>query len=260
MAAAERDLDLLIRAVRVAGHIALKYRGGARHWTKGDGSPVSEADLAANASLQEILCGARPDYGWISEENGSEGRERSRAFVVDPIDGTRAYLAGETTWSVVAAVLEDGRPVSAAIYRPFVDTLYCAERGGGALRNGLRVRVSGRCQLSDASVSMPGPLYREGRFKSAGVTRARHVPSLALRLAKVGDGEIDAVISKPGPHHWDLAAADLFVHEAGGTLTNLSGETLDYAAETTSHGAVFAGTPELAQSLRRMASESNATV
>lgn len=260
MAGAERDIDLLIRAVRVAGHIALKYRGGARHWTKGDGSPVSEADLAANASLQDILCGARPDYGWISEENERQGLDRTRAFVVDPIDGTRAYLTGQTEWSVVAAVLEGGRPISAAIYRPYVDTLYCAERGAGALRNGLRVRVSGRCQLSDASVSMPGPLYREGRFKAAGVSRAKHVPSLALRLAKVGDGGMDAVISKPGPHHWDLAAADLFVHEAGGTLTNLSGETLNYAAEQTSHGAVFAGTPELAHTLRRMASESSAPV
>ncbi|WP_226574368.1 inositol monophosphatase family protein [Acuticoccus sediminis] len=255
--AAESDIELLVRAARAAGHVALTFRGAAQSWTKDDGTPVSEADLAANEALRTILMGARPGYGWLSEEDGrASGGPLS--FIVDPIDGTRAYMRGDTYWTVVAAVLDGGRPVAGVIYRPFVDTLYCARLGGGATRNGRPVHVSGRQELRDARVALPGPLYRDGGFETAGVVRAHNVSSLALRLAKAGEGRLDAVITKSGPHHWDLAAADLFVHEAGGTLTNLSGETLDYAAETTSHGAVFAGTPYLAEPLRRMAARHDA--
>lgn len=249
---AESDLELLVRAVRRAGQVALSWRGNARNWAKADGSPVSEADLAANDALQEVLCGARPHYGWLSEENGRKGGG-GRTFVVDPIDGTRAYIRGETTWTVVAAVVEAGRPLAGAIFRPVAGTLYSAARGEGAMRNGRAVQSSRKSDLREARVAMPAPLYRDGEFERAGVERANYISSLALRLAKAGEGRVDAVITKQGPHHWDLAAADLFVHEAGGTLTDLSGETLDYAAETTSHGAIVAGSSALAQSLRRMA-------
>lgn len=246
-------MELLVRAVRTAGHIALTYRGMAKSWTKDDGSPVSEADIAANDSLFEILRGERPDYGWLSEENGAMDGSDARTFVVDPIDGTRAYLRGDTLWTVVAAILDEGRPVAAAIFRPYVDTLYTARRGGGANRNGRPVRVSTRTALDGARVSIPGPVYRDGGFAAAGVERAKNVASIALRLAKAGEGRLDGVVCKPGPHHWDLAAADLFVHEAGGTMTDYSGETLNYAAACTSHGPTVAGPPELAAALRRMA-------
>ncbi|UOM36251.1 3'(2'),5'-bisphosphate nucleotidase CysQ [Acuticoccus sp. I52.16.1] len=250
--AAESDLDLLVRAVRRAGQVALAWRGTARSWSKADGSPVSEADLAANDALQDVLCAARPDYGWLSEENGGKSGS-GRSFVVDPIDGTRAYVAGGSDWTVVAAVLDGGRPVAGAIFRPVVGTLYSAARGGGAMRDGRPAKVSRHAGLQAARVAMPAPLYRDGPFQEAGVERAKYISSMALRLAKAGDGRLDAVITKQGPHHWDLAAADLFVHEAGGTLTDLAGETLDYAAETTSHGAIVAGSPDLSDSLRRLA-------
>ena len=251
--AAEDDLALLTRAVRSAGEVALGYFGKARSWSKDDGTPVSEGDLAANDRLQDILCGARPDYGWISEENERTGHGKAFSFIVDPIDGTRAYMGGKPLWTVVAAVLREGRPVASAIYRPVTDTLYGATLGGGSTRDGRPIRVSGRRELKGGRIAMPAALYHEAGFEAAGLERANWVASLALRLAKAGEGRLDAVITKHGPHHWDLAAADLLVHEAGGTLTTLTGETLNYAAETTSHGPVFAGTPDIADRLRAMA-------
>lgn len=255
------DLAVLIEAVRAAGEEGLRRFGSdVRTWTKDDGSPVSEADLAANETLRAALLGARPHYGWRSEEDGAAAGTDPRTFVVDPIDGTRAYLRKETAWTVVAAIVEAGRPVAAAIYRPMGGALYTAVAGEGAARDGRPLAISSCAGVAGARVAMPGPLYRDCGFKGAGVSRTGSVPSLALRLAKVGEGRIDAVITKPGAHHWDLAAADLIVREAGGTLTGLSGAVLDYAAEDTSHGCVVAGPLSLVEALRRIAAGSEPTV
>ncbi len=102
---------------------------------------------------------------------------------------------------------------------------------------------------------MPGAVYRDAGLREAGVSRADNVASLALRLAKVASGRLDAVLTKPGPHHWDLAAADLIVHEAGGTLGGLDGRTLDYAAPATAHGPTVAGPAALVAALRAHAAE-----
>lgn len=248
----EADLALLIAAVRAAGAAARERFGRTvRVETKADGSPVSEADIAANDVLRTHLCTARRAYGWLSEENGRCGGAGPKTFVVDPIDGTRAYLRGETAWTVVAAVVEAGRPVAAAIFRPVGDTLYAARRGGGARRNGRAIAASAHHAARGARVALPGPLYREGGFREAGVARAGNIPSMALRLAKVAEGRIDAALTKPGAHHWDLAAADLICHEAGATLTGVEGEPLAYDSESTQHGPVLAGPAPLALALRR---------
>ncbi|WP_157961535.1 inositol monophosphatase family protein [Acuticoccus kandeliae] len=250
----EEDLALLREAVQEGGAIATGFFGGSiKQWNKGDGSPVSDADIAVDEILSERLRRARPDYGWISEEIGIAPGMASRAFVVDPIDGTRAFLRGESAWTVVAAVIEDGRPIASVVLRPVTGEFYEARRGHGAYRNGERVSVARRRGLDGAHVSMPGPLFRAAGFRDMGVARAGSVPSLALRLAKVSDGQLDAVITKQGPHHWDLAAADLIVHEAGGTLTSLDGTVPRYDSVVTAHAPVVAGPPDLADRLRRMA-------
>jgi myo-inositol-1(or 4)-monophosphatase len=249
----DAELALLTRSVRAAGERALGYfRTNVRQWAKPDGSPVSDADIAVDEALSAALRSARPHHGWISEELGGVAGS-GRAFVVDPIDGTRAFLAGEEGWTVVAAVVEAGRPLAAAIYRPVRDELYAASLGAGAFRNGERLGTSGRSALAGATVAMPGGLFREAGLKDAGVKRAGWVPSLALRLARVARGMPDAVITKAGPHHWDLAAADLIVHEAGGTITGLAGSVLQYDAIETRHGPVVAGPPALAEALRNRA-------
>lgn len=257
----DSDLAVLSAAVQTAGETALSlFNAPTRTWAKADGSPVSEADLAVDAALSAALMTARPGYGLLSEEHISDTGFEARTFVIDPIDGTRAFLRGERVWSVVAAIIEGGRPVAAAILQPVNGQLYLATAGGGATRNGEPITVSQRTGLAGAQVALPGPLYREGGLGAAGVKRAAAIPSLALRLARVADARLDGVITKPGPHHWDLAAADLIVQEAGGTLTSLAGTVPRYDSFETSHAPVIAAPRSLAEALRSKAAEAFAAV
>ncbi|MEM0906356.1 MAG: 3'(2'),5'-bisphosphate nucleotidase CysQ [Pseudomonadota bacterium] len=250
----DTDTGLLSEAVKAAGEVALRYfKADPKVWTKPDGSPVSEADLAVDAALKSFLSAARPKYGWMSEEHTADIDIAARTFVIDPIDGTRAYLRGEPAWAVVAAVIEVGRPVAAAIYQPADPCLYLATAGGGATRDGLPVRVTDKTTLDGSEIALPGVLYRDGGLHLSGVKRAPALPSLALRLAKVAEGRFDGAITKAGPHHWDLAAADLLLVEAGGTLTNLSGELPRYDSLTTSHPPMVAASREFSQTLCRSA-------
>jgi myo-inositol-1(or 4)-monophosphatase len=118
--------DRLACAVREAGALALQtFRGQLVSWTKGASSPVSEADIAVDALLRERLLSIR-DAGWLSEETEDDPARlrRDEVWVVDPIDGTRAYLAGSPEWVIAAALVRGGRPVVAALYAPVSEELF----------------------------------------------------------------------------------------------------------------------------------------
>ena len=126
----ERDLSILIHAAREAGKIASGYFGGSytQEDKPGGAGPVTEADLAVNVMLEETLRAERPDYGWLSEESEDSATRlrRERLFIVDPLDGTRSFIAGETTWAHSLAIAEEGRVIAAVIYLPMRDRLYAA--------------------------------------------------------------------------------------------------------------------------------------
>ncbi|MEC7962481.1 MAG: inositol monophosphatase family protein, partial [Pseudomonadota bacterium] len=121
------DLDLLIHAARLAGETALKYSGPqAKSWDKpGDLGPVTEADLAVNDVLHRELLGARPDYGWLSEESedGSTRLDQEKLFIVDPIDGTRSFIEGSNAWAHSIAVAQGGEITAAVVLLPAKDRL-----------------------------------------------------------------------------------------------------------------------------------------
>ena len=132
--------DHVAMAVRQAGSLALQtFRGNPKSWIKGKSSPVSEADLAVDALLRERLLALR-DAGWLSEETEDDPARlgRKEVWVVDPIDGTRAYLAGSPDWTISVALVSGGRPVLGALYAPVTDELFLALAGKSATRNGLR--------------------------------------------------------------------------------------------------------------------------
>ena len=247
------DMDLIARAARGGGEIALSYvRTDPRRWPKENDSPVSEADLAVDRHLAEALKAARPDYGWLSEETVDDSSRLAtrRSFVVDPIDGRRVFLAGSGEWTVAIAVVEDGRPVAAALYRPVGNDLYTATLGQGARLNGREVAVSGQPVLSGASVAGPKSITGQGPMMRTGISHAGYIPSLALRLALVAQGLIDAAVVRENACDWDLAAADLLVQEAGGRLEDLEGRPLAYNRASVRHPALVAGPPALAVPLR----------
>jgi myo-inositol-1(or 4)-monophosphatase len=242
--AVDRDgvRDGLTAAVREAGALALRtFRGELKSWIKGQSSPVSEADLAVDALLRQRLLAIR-DVGWLSEETEDDPArlQQAEVWVVDPIDGTRAYLAGQPEWAVSVALVSAGRPVVGALYAPVTDELFLAVAGRGATLNGAPIRASGGDQLAGARFA--GPKRRLDSLSALvpGIDAAPRVPSLALRVARVATGALDGTFAGPNSHDWDLAAADLLVHEAGGMVTTLTGQSLIYNRPDPVHGVLVA--------------------
>ena len=248
----EEDLELLAEAAREAGRLAMGFFGhDPRVWNKENNSPVTEADLALDQYLARELRGARPGYGWLSEETTDDKARLShdRLFVVDPIDGTRAFIRGEMDWSVSVAVVEAGRPIAAALYVPVQEELYLATAGDGARLNGAAIAVNGRSELAGAHVAGPRALRERTALLEAGINQDDPIRSLALRIALVADGRRDAAIATARSHDWDLAAADLLVQEAGGQLTDLDGRALRYNRPDVRHPALIATSPALRDAL-----------
>ena len=147
------DHALLIDAAREAGAIAMNFFGKpVETWEKSPGQPVSAADIAVNRRLAERLRGARPDYGWLSEEDADADKRFATPaqWVVDPIDGTRAFLKQIPEFAVCAALVEDGEPVAGVVYNPAAEELYEATRGGGARLNDRPIAASGETDLARA--------------------------------------------------------------------------------------------------------------
>ena len=230
-------------AVRSAGALALDAsRKPLKTWVKGHDSPVSEADIAVDALLKERLTAILPDAGWLSEETEDDRARLSarRVWIVDPIDGTRAFIAGRADWTVSVALVEQGRPIVAALYAPASEEFFLAVVDGGATRNGGAIRASDGEGLAGARVSGPKRLVD---LAAAAVPDAVVVPrvhSLALRLARVADATLDLAFAGGASHDWDLAAADLLVHEAGGLLTTFEGGELSYNGAVPTHGTLVA--------------------
>lgn len=234
--------DELAAIVREAGALAASTFGGTyRSWTKGGGSPVSEADIAVDDFLRERLPRLVP-AAWLSEETEDDQVRLSsrRLWIVDPIDGTRAYVAGRTDWAVSVALVENGRPVAAALFAPMEDGFYLALAGEGATRDDLPIAASTGAGLDGARVA--GPQRRIDRLAKSEphIIAEPKVHSLALRIARVATGQLDVAFAGPDSHDWDLAAADLLVHEAGGALTTVDGQPVVYNRAEARHGALVA--------------------
>jgi len=229
--------------MREAGALARKTAQSAfRHWTKGeDRSPVSEADIAVNDLLHQRLTALAPGAGWLSEETeGLQDTTHALTWIVDPIDGTRAFISGRADWSISAALVEDGRPLVAALYAPVSEEIFLAARAAGATLNGAPIKARDGDGLHGAKIA--GPKRYLDRFSNLaeGTLAQPKVHSLALRLARVAQGAFDAAFASRGSHDWDLAAADLLVHEAGGALTDFTGRPLKYTGSQAAHGALIA--------------------
>lgn len=239
------DLALLEKTVRAAGAIARRYYGtDYRTWRKEGGSPVTEADIAVNRYLCETLTAARPDYGWLSEESTDDAARLSRArtFVVDPIDGTVAFLKGRPHFTVCAAVVTGGRPVSGAVYNPASEEFYAARAGAGAHCNGLPIHVGSRATLEGCAMLGNRAVLTRPPWPPMDVQNRN---SLAYRLALVADGQADATVSLSAKRDWDLAAADIILTEAGGRVSDANGDPLLYNRPETVQPSLVAANPEL---------------
>jgi myo-inositol-1(or 4)-monophosphatase len=224
----ERDLALLEAAAREAGELALRHFAGPRtpREKPGGHGPVTEADLEVDRLLRDRLTAARPAYGWLSEESedGPARLAAERVFIVDPIDGTREFVAGGRSWGPALAVAERGRVIAAVMYLPALERTYAAALGQGARMNGVPIAAGRRAVLEGARV-----LATRGQMRPelwpAGVPEVEHSsqPALAYRLCLVAEGRFDAALTCRDAWEWDVAAGALIATEAGGVVSDRHG-------------------------------------
>lgn len=246
------DLALVTQAATAAGEIALRHFGRApRVWDKGQGQgPVSEVDLEIDAALRALLLGARPGYGWLSEEtpDSPDRLRRDRVFIVDPLDGTRAYLDGKDGFAHPVCVVENGQTLAAAIHLPRLGQTYTAARGQGAFCNGAPIVVSDTvagARVLTARSQLDPALWPGG---VPGVSQ-HFRPALAWRMALTADGAFDAMLTLKPAWHWDIAAGALILAEAGGTATDGQGEPLVFNTADPRANGVIAANPALHMAL-----------
>jgi myo-inositol-1(or 4)-monophosphatase len=236
--------ETLGATVRQAGDLALSmFQKPLKNWTKGPSeSPVSEADIAVNDLLHDRLRAIDTRFAWLSEESADDTArlEARYVWVVDPIDGTRAYIEGLPDWTVSVALVDSGRPVAAVLYAPATAEFFAAQRGCGATCNGDAIAVSPGTSLEAARIAGPRKLLDRLLTSAPSLVAVPRIRSLALRLARVAQGTVDAAVAGGNSHDWDLAAADLLVHEAGGAFTPLAGGTVTYNRPVPRHGTLVA--------------------
>ncbi len=238
-----REATLLKDAVRQAGSLALSlFRTELRNWIKGASSPVSEADIAVNDLLESKLRSATPDFGWLSEESADDEARLGKplVWIVDPIDGTRGYLAGREDWCVSAALVEGASPVLAAVFAPASDEFFFAIRGQGATHNDVPIHATIGTDLDFPRIAGPKPLVERLNRSAGEIALHPRIGSLALRLCRVAQGDLDAAFAGGQSRDWDLAAANLIVQEANGRMTALSGDTILYNRREVAHGVLVA--------------------
>ena len=246
------NLNVMMKAARKAARGLVKDFREVENLqvsSKGAGDFVSRADIAAEKTIRAELTGARPNYGWLAEESAPEaGKDPTRRWIVDPLDGSTNFLRGMPHWAVSIALEHKGEIVAGVVYDAAKDEMYVAEKGQGAWMNDQRLRVSDRARLEDcvfgtgvpfgARRGLPETLQDLARLMpvTAGV---RRWGSAALDMAYVAAGRFDGFWER-GLNLWDIAAGLLIVREAGGLVEPVdpSGSFED-GSLIAANGAVF---------------------
>jgi len=251
----ERELatlaDIMIRAGQEALRLAVE---GFDTYTKADRSPVTSADLAVNQMLRDHLSAAFPDDGWLSEETADspDRLSRPRVWIVDPIDGTRAFVRGVPEFCLSAALVEKGRPIVAAIFNPSTGELFSAIRNQGLRMERKAPPTQPPFSVAERPVALVNPWeHRAGHLRSLEPhMRCRPIGSIAYALALVASEQADAAVMLQGGNEWDIAAGILLVEEGGGSATTPAGEPFAFnRTDPRLQGTVAIGakTPEAAR-------------
>lgn len=251
------ELALLKSAAAHAGQIALRYYGNNPQvsWKEGN-SPVSEADFAANDYLHEALMQVRPDYGWLSEETTDTKVRltKKRTFIIDPIDGTKAFIAGRDLWCVSVALVENGKTIAGVLDCPARGEVFEAKLGGGSYLNGRRLNITS----SSNPLRFAGTktwAHRLADLIGIEPEAIGHIPSLAYRIAAIADNRFDCTVVKPDCNDWDIAAAELILAEAGGVLHDATGQRLYFAQENVRRGLLLASRSDLVSTMLAVVAE-----
>lgn len=244
------DLALICDAAREAARIAMRFwKRDPQVWDKGaEHGPVTEADLAVNHYLKTTLQAARPDYGWLSEETPDDPARLNtpRQFIIDPIDGTRAFIAGEDNFAVSIAVVQGGQAIAGAVMMPAKDRLYAAETGGPALRDGAPIHASTRADLAGARVLATKANMTADHWPGGVPDLHRSFrTSLAYRLCLVAEGRHDGMLTFRDTWEWDIAAGVLICACAGAAVSDRHNKPLIFNESNPKTAGVIAAAPGL---------------
>jgi myo-inositol-1(or 4)-monophosphatase len=239
--------------VREAGKIARGFFGGSyKRWSKAQGSPVTEADLAVDRFLRESLCAARPSYAWLSEETDDDPArlQAETVFVVDPIDGTVAFLKNKPHFTICAAIVHAGRPVAGVVYNPITEECFTARKDAGAMCNGVAIHVSPQteiegCRMLSDKAMLAHEAWNTPPNRPWPPMEVETRSSIAYRMALVANGAFDAMLALSAKRDWDLAAADIIMTEAGGIATAHDGSVLIYNRPSAIQPSIVAAGPIL---------------
>lgn len=242
----------LLDVATQAGAIAMSYfRDGqpslATVEMKQGGSPVSRADKDVDVFLKYQLRPLYPQAGWLSEESLDDATRLSCAHVliIDPIDGTRAFIRGDKNWVISIAMVENGTPLWGILHAPALAETYFAIKGQGAFCNHQQLSVSTHKKLEHSRIAGPQPILHGLSAQHIDFKAEPKIPSLAYRMARVAKGQIEAGISSTNPYDWDIAAVDLVLHEAGGVLSDLHGRRPMYNQPSPQHDVLVGASAHL---------------
>ena len=217
---------------------------------KGNAGPVTEVDLALDRLLFETL--VSDGEGWLSEETVDDlGRlEKSRVWIVDPLDGTKEFLAGLPEWAVSVALVDSGKVAAAGILNPWAGQLFLGENNSGVTLNGEPVSVSKGGEISGARVLASRGEIRNGQWEPFKQEPFQLVPtgSIAYKLALVSAGLAEATLSLAPKNEWDIAAGVGLVEFAGGVVTDLRGKPLCFNSRDVLRNGLICAGPKLFES------------
>lgn len=231
------DLELTINAVKAAANIIMGFY--ENHYDvreKSPNNPVTDADIASDKYLHSTLLSSRPDYGWISEEIIDDGSRlhTKRSWVVDPLDGTKAFIKGMPHFTISVGLIENHLPILGVVCNPVTKELFTAIKGHGAFKNGAPIHTSNVTKIADAHMLGDAHMYQSKKWtKPWDVTHIEQRNSIAYRMALVACGEFDAAIATTQKNDWDLAAGTIILQEAGGFVGNHLGEEYSFNNDLT---------------------------
>lgn len=224
------DSHAALELAHLGGRTALACwrRGITTEW-KGDGSPVTEADRAAEAAMVAWVAEQFPDDGVVGEEGGERPGRSGRTWVLDPIDGTKAFVAGVPLWGTLVALMEGGRVLAGAAAFPAVGETLVAAPGEGCWHDGVRARVSAVDTLERAVVCTSDLAGYHDEAQRAGWERLARAARVARTWGDcygyllVATGRAEAMMD-PVMHVWDSACLQPIIEEAGGVFTDWAGQ------------------------------------
>ncbi len=232
------DLKLATKAAIKAGDIILSYfKSDYEIKEKGYHNPVTTADKAADNFLKNTLMKNRPEYGWLSEETADsfERLKKSKVWIVDPLDGTKEFIAGVANFVVSIGLVQDGYPIVGVLYNPISKELFSASKNEGAFLNGTNIKCSSKDDLNDMSLLISRSESRRGLWSP--YIKKFHklitVGSVAYKLGLTAASKADIFASLRPKNEWDICAGNCIINEAGGKLIDLNGKRVIFNRETT---------------------------